>query len=226
MSANPRTLDPSTRHRQLPRALLAVYALNACVHVAGLFLGRALVEMITKPLITVLLMALVLCRWASADRRLVQLAIAALCLSLGGDVLLQADPARFLLSGIGLFACAHIAYGYAFLTLPAPRRPVVVTLGVTHLAVWIGVNVYLWPRLGVSLGLTVLAYSALLLGMAALSWRAGWSVGVGGILFVASDAALALRDFAGIETAGIGIFVIVSYIVAQGLIVDGLSRRR
>ena len=123
----------------------------------------------------------------------------ALVLSTVGDVLLAVPEDRLFPLGLGAFLCAHVAYIAAF----APRLDVAgagpAQWAALGLLVAAGLVVFLWlrPRLGV-LTVPVAAYFAVILTMTAttiLGAFAGPWVAVGAVLFVISDALIAIDKF-------------------------------
>jgi uncharacterized membrane protein YhhN len=146
--------------------------------------------------------------------------VAGLAFAILGDVLLDV---RFELGMVG-FLLMQICYIVGFLRLGAwtglrARWPV----GVAYLIVGVGANIALGPHLG-SLAIPVLVYSTAILSMAALASGVGSRVGLGGALFVISDALIGV-DKAGAGFPGRGMVVMVTYLAAQYLIATGWARR-
>ena len=146
--------------------------------------------------------------------------VAGLAFAILGDVLLDV---RFELGMVG-FLLMQICYIVGFLRLGAwtglrARWPV----GVGYLIVGLGANIALGPHLG-SLALPVLVYSTAILSMAALASGVDSRVGLGGLLFVISDALIGV-DKAGAGFPGRGMVVMLTYLAAQYLIATGWARR-
>jgi uncharacterized membrane protein YhhN len=146
--------------------------------------------------------------------------VAGLAFAVLGDVLLDV---RFELGMVG-FLLMQICYIVGFLRLGAwtglrARWPV----GVGYLIVGLGANIALGPHLG-SLAIPVLVYSTAILSMAALASGVGSRVGLGGALFVISDALIGV-DKAGAGFPGRGMVVMVTYLAAQYLIATGWAHR-
>jgi uncharacterized membrane protein YhhN len=146
--------------------------------------------------------------------------VAGLAFAVLGDVLLDV---RFELGMVG-FLLMQICYIVGFLRLGAwqglrARWPI----GVGYLIVGLGANIALGPHLG-SLAIPVLVYSTAILSMAALASGVGSRVGLGGALFVISDALIGV-DKAGAGFPGRGMVVMVTYLAAQYLIATGWARR-
>jgi uncharacterized membrane protein YhhN len=146
--------------------------------------------------------------------------VAGLVLALLADVLLDV---RFEV-GMAAFLLMQLCYIAGFLGLGGwsglrGRWPV----GVAYLLIGVMANLALGPRLG-ALAVPVLIYSLAILTMAALAAGVGVRVGVGGVLFVISDALIGV-DKAGAGFAGRGLIVILTYLAAQYLIATGWARR-
>ncbi len=146
--------------------------------------------------------------------------VAGLAFATLGDVLLDI---WFEVGMVG-FLVMQLCYIAGFLRLGAwaglrTRWPV----AVAYLLVGVGANVALWPHLG-DLAVPVLVYSTAILTMAALASGVTSRVGLGGALFVISDALIGV-DKAGAGFPGRGLIVLLTYLAAQYLIATGWARR-
>jgi uncharacterized membrane protein YhhN len=149
-----------------------------------------------KPLTTILIAALAFRRGRGRYARAV---FAGLLLSLAGDVLLI--PPGLFVAGLAAFLAAHVAYLFAF-TRDAPPGARLLPFAVVA-AVALGILALLWPRLPAGLGLPVLAYVAMLGAMTAQAFArhavlresGARRAAIGGALFLASDALLAIDRF-------------------------------
>lgn len=188
-------------------------------------------EFVLKPATLALLVAAAatadLGRWASWT-------IAALVLGLLGDVALlftserrRPDPDIAFLLGLGAFLLGHVAYLVAFLLVHEHTvhliAGVLVVVGVSGLA--------LGPVLrgarreaGTGFAAVVGGYALVLAAMSALGIGTGCiPIAIGSALFLVSDTLLA-RDRFVARTAHGPLAVIVTYHLAQGLILLGLIR--
>lgn len=146
--------------------------------------------------------------------------VAGLAFAVLGDVLLDV---RFEVGMVG-FLLMQISYIVGFLRLGAWKGLRARWLiGVAYLIVGVGANVALGPHLG-SLAIPVLVYSTAILSMAALASGVDSRVGLGGLLFVISDALIGV-DKAGAGFPGRGMVVMLTYLAAQYLIATGWARR-
>lgn len=199
-----------------------ILPLFAVVSAANLFAVAADVtwlEWATKPLLMPLLAAYVL------RRRGPKIAVAALLLSAGGDVALQFDAGiGVFILGMVFFAAAHVCYVTYFV-----RHGAVAALKekwwlpAAYLVFWLVLIVEVWGGLG-ALRVPVAAYSLLLIttGMTSATYDR-WA-GVGGALFVVSDAIIGLR-LADLAPPADGVWVMTTYIVAQLLLATAIVRR-
>ncbi len=119
------------------------------------------------------------------------LGAAGMLLSAAGDAFLL-DKDRFLLHGLASFLVGHLLFVPAFLAAsgdtPSPIRIVVL------LAFALALVAYLRPRKSV-LKLAVPVYAVVLCGMVAAASTLGPVGEAGGLLFLVSDAVLAVRLF-------------------------------
>ncbi|WP_262848076.1 lysoplasmalogenase [Mumia quercus] len=197
---------------------LNVFVALSVVHVALVGLDAGPVESVTKALLVPALAVWVV---AVGGPRLL---VAALFFSWIGDVALEIDG-LFLL-GMAGFALAHVCFVTWFVRNGAleglRRRWWVVLVG---LAAW-GVTIAsLWGPLGEEepgLRAPILVYSLLLTATAVTAFGVSVVAGVGGALFLLSDTLIAL-DIAGMSRPEPGgVWVMVTYLVAQLLLAVGI----
>lgn len=170
-----------------------------------------------KALVMATLLAWVLVALGSRSPRWL---VTGLTFAVLGDVLLDV---RFEIGMVG-FLLMQLSYIAGFLGLGAwaglrSRWP----LAVAYLLVGVGTTVALGPHLG-ELAIPVLVYSSAILTMAALAAGVDGRMGLGGAIFVLSDALIAV-DKAGAGFPGRGTLVMITYMAAQYLIVTGWARR-
>lgn len=213
-----------------PRAWpwLAAAAFSGAVAIAAALLGHWPLLALAKPLTTILIIGCAWQRGGPARRRAAILA--GLLLSLAGDVALLWPKEGFLI-GLVAFLLAHLAYLVAFTAstrLAARPLAFAAYAAVAGLILW-----RLWPGVPAALQLPVVVYVAALASMAAQAacWAlaepgdvAARSAALGGALFVASDASLALNKFSmPFELAPL--VILLSYWSAQALIALSLPAR-
>lgn len=205
-------------------ALLLAFAI-ACI--AGEYLDLPVLVYITKPLATLVTIAIAARAATPVSPRYRALVTAGLVASLAGDVFLMLPGDRFI-AGLASFLVAHLLYIAAFagagggLRSPASALPV----GVFALAML----ATLWPELG-ALRLPVTAYVTVI---AVMGWQAlarwGRSPGaelaaLGAVSFLVSDSALAVGRFMG-PFDGDRALVLGTYWLAQWCIARSVAGRR
>jgi uncharacterized membrane protein YhhN len=203
--------------KSLSAFLLGAFAVIAVAHLVSLETGPSRLEWATKALLIPTLAA-----WAWTQRA-PRLILVGLLLSAAGDITLQAANGgqTLFLVGMGFFAAAHVCYVTYFVrsgALATLRRRW--WIPAAYIVVWLVLIVILWPDLG-ALQIPVAAYSLLLIATAITSAGLGPRTGLGGALFLVSDALL------GAGKAGIDLFphadlaIMATYIGAQYLIASG-----
>ncbi|MDI3260757.1 MAG: lysoplasmalogenase [Sinobacteraceae bacterium] len=177
-----------------------------------------------KPLTSALILAAA--AWAPDTAGRVWI-VAALALSLVGDVCLMFAGERWFAAGLGSFLVAHLLLIRAFLLGVPLAWPPAWTLALV--AYGAALAAWLLPRAG-KLKRPVALYCLVLLAMAlaaALRFHAqgGRAAGLalaGALLFVVSDSALALRQFGG-PYRGAQALILSTYWLAIGLIAASVS---
>jgi uncharacterized membrane protein YhhN len=206
-----------------PRLLLTAYGLAGAADLACLAAGAGAGHAVVKPLLMPLLAA------AAAGFRAPRPLLAALLCGWGGDVLLLTDGTPGFLAGMACFAAGHVCYLLLFRAhgaaagAPHPRgRRLLAPAYAAALAA--GVSL-LWPELPVGRRVPVAAYGVLLTTMAyGAAVRLGAVAGVGGALFVLSDALIAagLADWP--RPPRPDFWIMLTYVAAQFLLVTGALR--
>ncbi len=179
-------------------ALLCLLALTSAIACIGAYeIGRDSTARLFKPLTMVLILAVAVQPSLSTPPLYRKLVVAGLCFSLAGDVFLMLPAERFI-AGLASFLVGHLLYVAAFAEAavldPMPLLPILGGAGAVYAV--------LYPHLGKLRG-AVLIYVAAIVAMAWLAtgrWLAVGQLGsllacIGAILFMASDAALAINRF-------------------------------
>jgi len=211
----------------LPMGVLAFFiAVAGTINIVADYRRSLSLKYVTKPLTTLLIVALALTR-EPVDRTYQVFIVIGLLFSLAGDVflMLPEEPRSHFLAGLASFFLAHVCYIGGFSVRSTWAWSHVAALLVLAL-VGAGLCGYLWRRLGPLKG-PVLCYTAIIVGMA---WRATArldapevpKVGavlamIGALLFMLSDACLAVARFARSFHASRAI-VLSTYFTAQTLI--------
>lgn len=208
-------------------AALAAIA-GALLRTPGVLDGWTLLHWISKPLATAVLLRLAWQGGRTVDARLRRGVLAGLACSLAGDVLLMLSPALFV-GGLLAFLAAHLCYLYAFTVdtrLFARRLPLLVLA-----AIGAAVLSFLWSGLAPALRGPVIVYVVVLVAMAAQA-IARWHVhpgqrtalaALGGVLFVVSDALLAIDRFR-VPLPAAALWVLATYWAAQWGIAQSVRR--
>lgn len=158
---------------------------------------------------------------------------AGLVFAWAGDLLLMGDGDLYFTLGLAAFLVMQVCYLIAFLRQPGPGlvRAWKVAL-IPYVLLWIVLNVVISSGVG-DMRIPVLVYSAVLLAMAVaaldlvlrMPQRLAWRTAAGALLFVVSDALIALVAFGPLtDSVRTGAAVMASYTAAQGLIVTGFAR--
>ena len=218
----------------LTRILLAAYGLVGLANVIGEASGSGAVVAVTKPLLMPLLLG-----WLIAYSRQVHLRDPALSwLGIGlvfawfGDLLLMGDGDLLFMGGIGAFLLMQVCYLVAFTRVPGPglvRAWKIAAL--PYLLLWIVLNVVVGSGVG-ALRIPVIIYSAVLVTMAIAALDLvlrvprplGWRVMSGALLFVLSDALIAMTAFGPLDSSNaMDVVIMTTYIAAQAMIATGLA---
>ncbi len=195
----------------MPSPLLAAIAVSALAAiVADWRETRPPLFKLLKPLTTVLVIVLALMAPDSVYRNWI---VAALLLSLLGDIALMWESDGAFITGLSSFLLAHLLLIPALLdgvTMALPPWP-----GALLLAYALAFSAVLLPRAPAPLRLPVFVYGAVLCAMALaalLRWQqlggtaAGYALG-GALLFVLSDSALGARRFIGYYAGAQGLIL-------------------
>lgn len=195
----------------------------SAVHLAGQLAGATPVQQATKPLLMPLLAAWFLA--ASPATRTRTVVTVALVWSWLGDLGLMGSGDAWFLAGLGAFLVAQVTYAVAFWPWrrdSALHRPVLLA---PYVVVLVGLLVVLWPDLG-DLRAPVTVYAIAIVTMAVLATGMGRLVAIGAVLFVVSDALIAVGSLAELgRLPRHGFWVMVTYLAAQGAIAVGVQRR-
>jgi hypothetical protein len=194
-----------------------VFVAATVVHLVLNVAGATPWDSVTKCLLAPLLAGWVL---AAGGPRVVALALV-LCVL--GDLFLELTPSdTWFLPGMGAFALAHVCFVAYFASRGAfgwlADRPLV---GAVYLAAAVALVAWLWGGLEPGLRGPVAVYAVLLTTTAVCAWTLGPVAAAGGLLFLVSDALIAL-DVAGRWTPPAeGFWIMLTYALAIGLLTAG-----
>lgn len=212
--------------------LMSAFVLVGVLNVIAEATRNADAVTLTKPLLMPLLLAWLITlagrRWPVPLRWLA----AGIVFAWIGDLALMGEGDTAFMLGIAAFLVMQVLYLVAFLRVPGPGlvRAWKVAL-IPYVLIWVGINVVISAGVA-EMRVPVLVYSAVALAMAAaaldlvlrLPQRLAWRTAGGALLFVASDALIAMTAFGPLtESAGWSALIMATYIAAQGLIVTGFA---
>jgi uncharacterized membrane protein YhhN len=211
------------------------YVITAIVNLVGVACGIAILSDISKPLIVPFLGGYYMAGKNIYRSKPLLVALMACWI---GDValMLVGLNANWFLVGLASFLVGHIFYIITYrqhrseavenglLTVQKIRASIPVVLAGT------GLVVILYPHLdGLQFPVMIYATAIIIMVMNAIfrfgrtNARSFWLTLSGSIIFMVSDAILAINKFMG-EIDGAGVIIMLTYIVAQFLIVEGLRR--
>lgn len=203
-----------------------VVLVSALACIAAEYLGLRWLVYLAKPVATLAIIAAAARVAEPVSPRYRTLVVAGLAWSLLGDVLLML-PQDLFVAGLAAFLVAHLCYISAFAGAGGGAKAWGAFIGVALFGA--AMLAILWPKLGV-MRLPVAAYVAVIATMAwqALArWRATGAPGagaaaLGGVLFLASDGAIAVGRFV-TDFPGDRAFVLATYWAAQWLIASSVA---
>ncbi|WP_206064989.1 lysoplasmalogenase [Nocardioides sp. JQ2195] len=211
-------------HR-LPVVLaLAALSVVTGVHLGAQWMGVDRIADPTQPLLMALLAAALWFATEAPRTTLVRLTLVALGLSWLGDTAprFASGDTAFLLM-IGFFLLAQVAYVRAFLPYAARSVLHVGRIALAPYVVAVAVLVALCAPGAGALLVPVLVYGLVLGTMAVLATGVNPLVWAGGAMFLVSDGLIALGAFSDVEIAHDSFWVMLTYVVAQVLIVLGVQ---
>lgn len=216
------------------KALFFVYATMVILDLVFIYLHMDEYRWFSKPL---LMPVLILVVWTGISKPMDNLArfiLIALLFSWMGDILLQAEG--FFIPGLVSFLLAHLSYILYFMKAGdqqkglVQRQPLYIFPVVLYIIVLL---LLIYPYLG-ELTIPVIIYSITIGWMLVMALNSKYRLDreasrffiAGAIFFVISDSVLAVNLFA-VKNWWLGLIVMITYALAQGLIVKGflLSRQ-
>lgn len=208
------------------KAALAGFGVVAAAHLISQFVDPdGIFESATQILLMPALAA-VLVAGTATPTRLSRIVLVALGASWLGDSVPRflADDPGFL-AMVGCFLVAQVAYIAGFAPYRSESAPWSEwRCRLPYLAAFAGLVAWCLPSAGV-LAPPVIVYGAALTAMAMLSPGVSTTAGVGGAIFMASDGLIALHAFPGVTLPVHDFWVMLTYLVGQGLIVAAVIDR-
>lgn len=207
--------------KQIGRYAFYSFLAVSLVHLAGqIAVPGTILPEATQVL---LMMALAVVLWATAGpSRLRTIALAALFFSWLGDTVPRfVDGDAGFLAMLGFFLVSQVTYAGAF--YPYRGRSILRTPILIAPYVLSAIGLIVWCAGGAGSMLpAVIAYAGVIVIMAVLATGLGAVATMGGVLFLVSDALIALRAFADVQLGIHGFWVMATYIAAQALLAYGI----
>ena len=212
--------------------VMSAYVLVGVLNVIAEATANADGALLTKPLLMPLLLAwLLVTAWGRWSTPLTWLAVG-LVFAWAGDLFLLGEGDLAFLLGLGSFLLMQVCYLVAFLRVPGPGlvRAWKIAL-LPYLLLWLILIVLVWPG-AADMRIPVLVYSGVIIAMAVaaldlvlrLPQVLAWRVAGGALLFVVSDALIAMTAFGPLTSSpGSSALIMATYVAAQGLIVTGFT---
>lgn len=209
-----------------PVGFAAALALVTALHLlAQLVAAEGILADVTQILLMPLLFGALYCATSAKRPRLVRLVLIAVVFSWLGDTVprFMGGDSGFLVM-VGFFLMAQLFYIAALWPYRHSSVAVRALPALPYLAVFAGLVLACAPGAG-GLLVPVLIYGLALVLMAMLSTGLGALAGVGGAIFLISDGLIALRSFTTWELPGASFWIMLSYVVGQGLITVTVVRQ-
>ncbi len=197
-------------------------------------IGDSKYRLVTKPLILLSLLVYFSINAKHLSKSSYYLMLAALSLSLMGDIFLLFDNRsnQFFILGLVSFLLAHLTYGAIFLKRRNKKLPIYI-YGVLMILIAIGMALFFYlkddlkaltyPVVIYVLGILFMAGTALIRIGKVPSSSFLW-VFIGALFFVASDSILAINMFK-FDVPWAHVWIMGTYATAQYLITEGILRQ-
>ena len=209
---------------------LFLFLIDAFIELVSHIFGWNQVNFFTKPLLMPMLIGYCISRSEQDESMIRKLVILALVASWIGDTVLmfQSHGSIYFMLGLVAFLIAHILYIVSFTYLSSTaslsEKAIIVLLFLVYTT---SLVTFLWPGLG-EMKIPVIVYAMVLTVMGALGVIKNTInypyITLGVVSFVVSDSILAFNKFL-VDVPFSGVLIMGTYILAQLLIVTGLSKR-
>ena len=209
---------------------LFLFLIDAFIELVSHIFGWNQVNFFTKPLLMPMLIGYCISRSEQDESMIRKLVILALVASWIGDTVLmfQSHGSIYFMLGLVAFLIAHILYivsfTYLYSTASLSEKAIIVLLFLVYTTSLVN---FLWPGLG-EMKIPVIVYAMVLTVMGALGVIKNTInypyITLGVVSFVVSDSILAFNKFL-VDVPFSGVLIMGTYILAQLLIVTGLSMR-
>lgn len=215
--------------------LIIVYGALSLLHIASIIVDSQEGIYLTKPLLLSTLSGWFYSKVRKRQSKFSLLFLSGLIFSIFGDTLLmfvKHGSPHYFIAGLCFFLITHILYITAFVNYPGFKDGMIKNnkwLLIPFLIFFAGFTRYIWDELPAELKIPVIIYSIIILGMAASALNLhnklpnGILLLSGAILFVISDALIALHKFKSPEASQVlfGISIMSTYLTGQYLLASG-----
>ena len=214
----------------MSRHILGAFIIVSVLNLASKVIPSVALDQFTKPLLMPILLFYVYRKSIGNTTLKTLLLSAALLFSWLGDVsLMYQSDELFFITGIGLFLVAQILY-VIVLRKAAYQTTAIKPLNLLPFIVYGGIFFYILLPAG-DFTAPIFVYGIVILTMAYSAYgRKGVTTDesfkmcfYGALLFVLSDSILAIHSFKSVVPYG-GFFIMLTYVVAQYLLVEGVLR--
>lgn len=200
----------------------------AIVFIANLIFFEVLTDyrMVSKPMI----MASLIGFYISVERKQSNTFIMAMIFALFGDIFLMFSSEDFFLLGLGSFLIMQILYTITLLEDRIRDFKSIAIKSIPVLVITLLVIGYLWSGLGdLKIAVTIYALAISLMVISALIRKTSihWylPVVIGVVLFLISDALIAVSKFGNMSDHILKYLIMATYMIAQYLIVRGVVEK-
>ena len=219
-----------------------LFVTASLVNLVALSYGNNLVASIAKPLLMPFL-ALTAYFWLKENdvpwSKLSASLISALAFGAIGDIFLMFSGKGFFIAGMAAFFAGHVCYSFVLLKLLKGRKPsgnmrdlgiVAVAVMAMMILMWVAAKQVLSFKLDIAMGLIVFIYAlafpanVYFSAYGTIFYKPLWITAFGYLFFAFSDGLIGLNVFRGINFDSRHLLVMLTYIVAQAMIVCGIAK--
>jgi uncharacterized membrane protein YhhN len=230
------------RNSSLKTLFAMLFVTASLVNLVALSYGNNLVASIAKPLLMPFL-ALTAYFWLKENdvpwSKLSASLISALAFGTIGDIFLMFSGKGFFIAGMAAFFAGHVCYSLALLKLLKGRKPsgnmrdlgiVAVAVMAMMILMWVAAKQVLSFKLDIAMGMIVFIYAlafpanVYFSAYGTIFYKPLWITAFGYLFFAFSDGLIGLNVFRGIDFDSRHLLVMLTYIVAQAMIVCGIAK--
>jgi uncharacterized membrane protein YhhN len=230
------------RNSSLKTLFAMLFVTASLVNLVALSYGNNLVASIAKPLLMPFL-ALTAYFWLKENdvpwSKLSASLISALAFGTIGDIFLMFSGKGFFIAGMAAFFAGHVCYSFVLLKLLKGRKPsgnmrdlgiVAVAVMAMMILMWVAAKQVLSFKLDIAMGMIVFIYAlafpanVYFSAYGTIFYKPLWITAFGYLFFAFSDGLIGLNVFRGIDFDSRHLLVMLTYIVAQAMIVCGIAK--